>query len=374
VFRQAESNLRENLQRLVDVCRGAHVPVVLSTVASNIRDQSPMRAVWPASVSEERRSEWEELVGKAEHLLEGAEPELAIEKLVSAEAICSDHARLQFRKGQCLEKLNRLEEARKSYVLARDLDYCRFRAPSSFAKVIRDVATAAPREVVAGAQAEGARPGVVFLDIDSALDKVASGAGPGFDLYLEHVHYNAEGHRQLGRLFARCIQEHIRGARWEEFRVPSDQELATILGATPEDELAAYSFSMQVFQTAPLRGSLDHARQERFTGGEISRLYGSLPTDRRDAFAEVPMNVMSQDLVLALAELHQMRKNPRLASEFASLAVLRRPWSPEAQLVFARACDRRGEVESAKKAVKTALELRPDWPAAAAFQAVLPDQ
>src|SRR5262249_23258647 len=64
VYRQAEKNLRENLERVVQTCRAGGVRVILSTVASNIRDQSPMRAVWPAGLSEARRPEWEQLVSE----------------------------------------------------------------------------------------------------------------------------------------------------------------------------------------------------------------------------------------------------------------------------------------------------------------------
>jgi hypothetical protein len=212
----------------------------------------------------------------------------------------------------------------------------------------------------------------VFLDIDSALQKIANPAGPGDDLYLEHVHYNAEGHRQLGLLFARCIQEQVRGLPWDEARNPSVDEMDSLLGVVPEDHLAAQSFAKQVYDTAPFQSALDRKLEQQRLADEIARSYVALPQERRDAFAELPMNIMAYDIALPLAELHLARKDNELARMFSNLGIQRRPWLPEAYLLNARIRDRLGDLEGTRRALTIALELRPGWSPAAEYLEHLP--
>jgi Flp pilus assembly protein TadD len=371
VYQQAESNLKENLERAVKTCRDAGIPVIVSTVASNIRSQSPLRAIWPSDADEHRRTEWEQLVEQGESALNSGQLDAALKLFARAEAICANHARLQFRKAQCLEQLNRPHEARDAYIRARDEDACRFRAPSSFSKITQQVAEAA-RAKANGSSDRSKGSQVVFLDIDAELRKVADPAGPGNDLYLEHVHYNAQGHRQLALLFARCCENQIRDRPWDDKRIPSSAELDELLGLVPEDDLAAESFTKQVYGTAPFRTCLDLKSEDHRAAEAIARMYQGLPKERREAFADLPMNIMAQDLVLPLAELHLSRKNADLARLFAGKALLRRPWMPEVHLLSARIRDREDDLKGAREALKTALELRPEWPPAADYLRTLP--
>jgi Flp pilus assembly protein TadD len=361
VFRQAEENLRHNIDRVIEVCRRSSTPLLITSVASNLRDQSPLRAVWPEGVAEETKTRWTALIEDGERQLVAGNAEAALAAFVQAEKLVPGHARGSYRKGQAFEKLGRFDEARTAYAQARDQDACRFRAPSSFTTILREAADR-------GKEHSTVNNGVAFVDVAAELDHVAVAAGPGFDLYLEHVHYGAEGHRQMGRIFARAILEHCRGKRWDESKAPKTDELDTILGVAPEDHLAAFSFALQVFQTAPLRGAVDADRQDRFAHTEIQRRFAALPKERQEAFADVPMNVMAADLMLALSQIHFNRRNTALAIEFAERGAKRRPWLPESWLQLAKVVDRTGRTAEVQAAIRNALQLRPNWAEAAAFQ------
>jgi hypothetical protein len=153
--------------------------------------------------------------------------------------------------------------------------------------------------------------------------------------------------------------------------VPSAAELDEILGVVPEDHVAAYSFAKQVYGTAPLRTAVDHRAEEQRGAEEISRRFLALPEERRDAFAELPMNVMASDLVLSLAELHLSRKHVDVALMLSNCSLSRRPWMPEAYLVNARVRDRAGDIDGARNSLKAALQLRPGWPAAVEYLGAL---
>ena len=176
----------------------------------------------------------------------------------------------------------------------------------------------------------------------------------------------------MALLFARCVQEQVRRRQWVESRVPSTERMDELSGVLPEDQLAAYSFAKQVYQTAPLQSALDHVIEDKAAAEEIAWRFSALPKERRVAFADLPMNMMAHDLVLPLADLHLVRKNLDLALLFGNCGILRRPWSPEAHLVRAKVLDRSGDLEAAKNALKVALELRPGWPPAADYLAALP--
>jgi hypothetical protein len=111
-YEQAATNLRVNLRRTLDTLRGAGVPVVLSTVACNLRDQGPIRTVWPEAVTPEQKQRCQALIAEAEQLAALQQPESALGRLREAEGIAREVAHLQFRVGQALESLGRRDEAR----------------------------------------------------------------------------------------------------------------------------------------------------------------------------------------------------------------------------------------------------------------------
>jgi len=222
------------------------------------------------------------------------------------------NARLSYRTAQCLEALGRDAEALSAYQKARDEDACRFRAPSAFSQIVRDV-------VDKSANAK-------FLDVEQFVNSESSPAGPGADDFLEHVHYTFDGHARLGRIFARGIQEQSLNRPWSPDREPSRPDLETLLGVVPEDHLAAYSSIIEVLQTGPLKAALDASLHEAEITERIKESYYELTPARREAFADIPITFMVNDLIGSLVFIHQVRGNAELSQEFARLAAVRRPW------------------------------------------------
>lgn len=313
VMSQASDNFRENLRRCCRIAADHGIPVLLTSVACNLKDQSPMRSLWPAGSTPQQRTEWERLLEGAEAQMALAAGEQALEILIRLEQTLSGHARLTFRKAQCLEALGRHQEALLCYRQARDEDACRFRAPSRFAEIAEQVA--------------GEFPGASFLDVEEYVNSHSTPAGPGGELFLEHVHYSFDGHVLLGELLARTIQTQVRGKPWLADRVPSREELEDLLGVVPEDHLAAFSSAIEVMQTGPLKSAVDAPRHETSLKNRIQEAYYSLEPDRRETFADIPMNLMVQDLIGALVVFHEMQGHEDLSRQFAQRAKIRRPWT-----------------------------------------------
>lgn len=316
IFKQAKRNYRRNLLKAVAVAERHGVPLLLSTVASNLKDQSPLNAYWPDPVSDDQKAVWEKSVQRGESLLRGGDAARALESFLAAEQIEPDHAQLSYRKAQCLELLGRDTEAFAAYEKARDEDACRFRAPSVFAEIVEDVA--------------GTSENTSFLDIAELVHQESSQAAPGSDYFFEHVHYTFDGHLSLGRFFARFIQEQILGRPWLPEAAPADVEMVAALGVVPEDHLAACSSIMKVLETGPLESALDSDQHKQVVVDQITQLYYELDAPRREAFAEVPMASMATNLIEVLAVIHRHRGNAELSELFSELAKIRRPWNNKA--------------------------------------------
>lgn len=308
--RQAKQNLLHNLNRIVKTALEAKVPLVLSNVSSNLRDQSPMRPL-DEIADQAKRVEWEQLVsaGEAELLLGNYES--ALDSLNQAANLSADHSRLKFREAQCLQGLGRNEEARITYRIARDLDGCRFRAPSSFRQLIENVAEEQDNELV------------TFVNIVEILNSKSHLAGPGYDFYLEHVHYNYAGHFELALAFAEHIQTEVLEKKWKADAIPNLEEMKSLTGYILEDDLAAYSLSIEVLKTAPFQECIDLGRHFEHLIARITGVYGQLSEDRQRVFADMPMEMVGDQLIQNLAASHLTQGDRKFAEELFERKELR---------------------------------------------------
>ena len=313
-MRRAAAEFEANLTRIVTTARANGVRVLLTTVASNVRDQSPIRAIHSRTLSASDEQQWTKLFEDAEQSLAAGDAEQAFARLSEAAKIDEHHAQLLYRQGQCLAALGRDAEATAKFELARDCDGCRFRAPSQFCDVVRKVAE---RNRVAG---------VHFADWAGDVAASVAPRALGADLFLEHVHYRLSGHYQLAAYLAEVVQTEIIGGEWNERRAVAFEELREELRISAQDEIAARSLALQVQQISPFAQALDAAKHERRLADEIRKLYLTLsPTDQA-VFASLSMADMQHNLPLALARDYDRAGDAASAKKWREIAGLRRPW------------------------------------------------
>jgi tetratricopeptide (TPR) repeat protein len=314
LFQTAAESYRRNLEQMVAVSRGQGIPLLLTTVASNLRDQSPLRTTTPSDGSESA-GRWKSHAEQGLTAFAGGQFREALDAFAAAEAADRGSALVAYRMAQCRERLGDLSGALEGYRRARDLDLCRFRAPSSFSRIVREVAEAAGSD------------NVLFLDTAAALDAVTHPRAPGFDLFLEHVHYRFEGHYELARVLARFIQTRVHEKSWIDARTPTPAEMRTLLGMTSEDDLAAWSIALQTLQTPPLSGAVDAEAHQAALRDEIGRRYAALSLQAQERFADLSLDEMQSDLIGALQMRAVQAGHLAEAAEFARLGVVRQPWS-----------------------------------------------
>jgi tetratricopeptide (TPR) repeat protein len=313
VFAKALESYEAHLRQMAALAAKAGIPLLLTSVPSNLRDQSPMHALSRSDLTDAQRQEQADRQKAAAQHLSYREYDKALAALATARQVDPQNALLAYREAQCLEMLGRRAAAAEAYAWAADLDGCRFRAPSAF--------NAAVRRVVSSCS--GA---VRFCDVAALLRDQSKLPAPGEDFFLEHVHYNLEGAWRVALILGKFIQEQFLGAEWREERIPRDERRDELLGVTPLDRLAADTFALMVVQAWPLNLAPDSPLQAERVKTRLGQEYALLsPLDRR-IFADLTLDAMQQDLLGGMAAGYRAAGREDLAKEMLRRRRLRRPW------------------------------------------------
>lgn len=149
LFNKGVEQFSQNLDLILSKYQAAEIPVMISTLASNEKDQPPF------SSSDDKTS--------ADGYYQRAK-QLAIQR--------------------------KSEQALQAYIKAKDNDLLRFRAPSRFNQIIRQKAD---------------RPGIILVDVEQRFRNESKQGIIGFEHMLEHLHPNARGYFLLAESFVEEI-------------------------------------------------------------------------------------------------------------------------------------------------------------------------
>ncbi len=166
VYRAGLDAFEQNMSRLLAFYRAHDVPVYLSTIASNERDQKPF-------VNLTAREETSGELARAQLMQNRGEVDAAralFAELDASDALC---AACSYGLAQTMEQLGDTTAARSAYSRARDRDGLRFRAPSAINDAIRRLAD---------------QPGVQLVDADEAMRQRSPGRIVGREMMVEHLH------------------------------------------------------------------------------------------------------------------------------------------------------------------------------------------
>ena len=160
----AKQLFRSNLHDIFAKARGAGIPVVISEVVSNIRDQAPFfSSVRSGSISA---------------------------------------ADITYRQAQLLEAQGKYDLARTAYYRAKDLDPLRFRASEEFNGIIHQIAARFNAPVV---------PMKAYFEAASPHGLIGS------SLMLEHLHPNVDGQFIMSEAFFDILRRQgLIAAKWNE--------------------------------------------------------------------------------------------------------------------------------------------------------------
>lgn len=182
------ANFKANLKDILIFWKGKKIPVLISDVVCNLKDQLPLGQ--PVSF------EWGEgdkqLVKRFTDHYALKDWLACIEPLRVLLEKDSCNALLHFYLANCYYQTQHYKEAHKHYILARDFDSMPFRAPTAINQLIKQIA----RECDAH-----------FVSAESTFSAAAPNGIMDNTLFLEHVHPNPKGYELLAQVFLNSLIE-----------------------------------------------------------------------------------------------------------------------------------------------------------------------
>ncbi len=146
LYEQGVEQFRVNLTKLAGKYRKNEIPVFICTLVSNLKDLEPF------------------LGATSPELTDNTHPE---------------NADYHFNQGMKHYQEGTYQKARTQFSLARDYDLLRFRAPSEFNEIIREVAD---------------KQDAILVDVEGIFEANSTGGIVGKELLTEHVHPNIQGY------------------------------------------------------------------------------------------------------------------------------------------------------------------------------------
>jgi tetratricopeptide (TPR) repeat protein len=185
-YRAALEAFEQNMTRLLDRYRQRGVPVFLSTIASNERDQPPFVTLYAQPETESQLAAAQRLAAAGEMRAARA----AAQRLDAADSLC---AGCSFLLAQTLEQEGDLDGARGAYIRARDRDGLRFRASSAVNAILRRLAE---------------RSGVTLVDAEASMRAQSPGQMIGSAMMVEHLHPQPAGFFAIADAFYDALMAH----------------------------------------------------------------------------------------------------------------------------------------------------------------------
>lgn len=257
-------NFRSNLDDTISAARSSGARVLVSTVATNLKDCAPFASTHRRNLSQAELVRWTALVEEAMKAEGDGSYGEALKLYEKAADIDSEYADLHFRIARCLWELGEYTAAKPHFVLAQRLDTLRFRADTRLNDLIRSAATA-----------HG--PQVDLVDAQALLSTASPQGVPGSDLFYDHVHFKPRGNYLLARALFRNIATVVVGRKGDpnkEVGEPSEDECDRLLALTAFDRVRVANEMLRRLQKAPFVDQSNHrehlldiAREAETPGG-----------------------------------------------------------------------------------------------------------
>ena len=322
----AYDNFRGNLQDILDVAVRAEVPVLLSTVGSNLKHTAPFNSMNSDDLKAAQLSEWESHYNNGVALEAKGSFVEALEQYLLASAIDPSHAELQFRMGRCHLETGNLALALASYIKARDHDGLAVRADTRINEIIRDSA-----DLHAVDQ-------VMLIDAAKLLSADSPDGIPGRELFYEHVHFTIDGNYQLARKLAEKVAMKLPSnitatdeGQWVDADFCADE-----LAVTLWDQYKVWRDMSQRLSAPPHKGTLNYEANIAYSEARVKEIISHI----------------------------DLKTTPKKDRELYLRAIAKRPDDNWLHTHFAQYLAGNGELSSAISELQVVCALLPDleWP------------
>lgn len=260
VYAHFQRNLDDILRRGVD----SGAKIVLSTVASNLKDCPPFGSLHPADFPSDALGEWNRLYSKGVEAQQSGRWTEAKDDFRQASRVDQTFAELHFRWATCCLALGQDSEAQQQFTLARDQDTLRFRADSRI------------NEIIHNAGADWESRGVLLADMQEALARSSAHGVTDAGFFYEHVHFNFEGNYLLARTLAEKVAQLLPKSVVRRSKIginwPSRDDCARRLAWGDWDRYAIEDDLLKRLNAPPFTLQYNHAEQLERLKREMEQL------------------------------------------------------------------------------------------------------
>lgn len=186
-----------NLSLLLAKYQRAGIPVYISTLVSNLADQPPFNSK-PIPVT--AKEQLKQLTHASTETSADTSADPALLTTLASQAAAAQSADFHYQLGQHYQQRGLTEQARAQFLLAKDHDLLRFRAPEAVNQKIRELA---------------GRYHATLVDTEAAFIANSPQGLVGNSLLLEHLHPNVQGYFLLADSFYKALGRNQALSSWQ---------------------------------------------------------------------------------------------------------------------------------------------------------------
>ncbi len=352
---QVYASFQRNLEDVLRAGRSAGMPMILSTVAVNLKDCPPFASLPATDFDPIHQTEFEQLSAEATNAQAQGNLVQAAQKCEKAASLDPYWAELQFRWGQCLLGLNNPAAARSHFEQARDDDALPFRADSR----INDSITQA------GVRFAGRD--LTLCDAASLFATNSSVGIPGNEAFYEHVHFNFDGNYRLALALAAAVEPSLRSpiTRQASAAWASQETCEQDLGLTDWNRRDVYEDMLRRLRQPPFIAQAGNDQKVHACQLQVEELQRRTNATNAEPARKIYLGAIQRwpdDFRLHWNYAEFLEANGRRAeavAEWKTAAALL-PHHHLAYYQIGRLLARQGESEEARSWLARALGLRPD--------------
>ena len=344
-----------NLEDILRTGKAAGVPIILSTVAVNLKDCAPFGSLFNTNGAAAGFDSFDKIKAEAIEKQSQGEVVAAGAKFEQAAQLDPHYAEVQFRWAQCLLGATNANAARMHFEQARDDDALPFRSDSRINRIITE---------------EGERfagRGVTLCDAVSLVASNSPAGIAGDESFYEHVHFNFDGNYRLARALAEQVAALLPPPVKERARSTwaAQEECERDLGLTDWNRRDVYDNMRRRFLQAPFTAQPENAAKARAWAAKVGRLQSLLNQTNASSAREVYLHALSrrpEDFRLHMnyaAFLEATRDLKAAVSEWEQVEALL-PHHYLAAYEVGRLCAALGQNDEARGWLSRALLGRPD--------------
>lgn len=227
IVRETEDSYKKNIEDIIVEAKNHNTDIIICNLVTNL-DFAPFASFHSSNFSGKDSVLWSELIKKADLLEREGSNKEAIDLYLQALKIDPSYADTHYKVGKCFYATQNYELAKKHFKLAGDFDVIRFRAPSSFNRILKEVC----KEYK-----------VPLADIEEGFSRISSHGLIGNELLFEHLHPNWKGHLEIAKSISRVMAANgLIKKSWDWTKNLSDSVYYTMSNLTDLDqEVANYN-------------------------------------------------------------------------------------------------------------------------------------